>query len=313
MKTIKIKAYAKINLTLQIVGAEGGYHLLDSLVASVDLYDLIHLKKRKNPLSSVTMRGMGSESIPPEKNNALLAAEAFSKRFGVNGVDITVYKNIPMGAGLGGSSADVGGVLTGMAKLYGVDDSKAIEELALSLGSDTKYMLYGGFARMQGRGEIVQTLDVSKRLYFFAICPPTSVSAGACYREFDASPNATGEPNATEKCLSCIRQGDINGVGRYVTNDLYPPAARLNADVKKAYEEALSFSPSGVVMTGSGSCVLALFETKELCEWAKSRYKGKFRTYVWKTVLPQDKHWGWKNPFVLSVEEIAEAEETEET
>ena len=66
MKTTKVKAYAKINLTLQIVGNEGEYHLLDSLVASVDLYDLVVLKKRKDKLSSVTMKGQGSESIPPE-------------------------------------------------------------------------------------------------------------------------------------------------------------------------------------------------------------------------------------------------------
>jgi 4-diphosphocytidyl-2C-methyl-D-erythritol kinase len=73
--------------------------------------------------------------------------------------------------------------------------------------------------------------------------------------------------------------------------------------VETAYEQAKSFSPLGAVMTGSGSAVFALFETKELCQWAQSRYKGKFRTYVAETLVPDylngKKTFGFKNPFVL--------------
>lgn len=310
MNTVKIKAYAKINLTLEIVGSKGGFHLLDSLVASVDLFDLIVLKKRKDGLSSITMRGLNSETIPPEKNNALKAAELFSQKFGVNGADITVYKNIPMGAGLGGSSADASGVLNGMARLYGITDERAIDALADELGSDTKYMRKGGFARMRGRGDCVTPLAIGGTLYFLALLPRTSVDTGACYKEYDASPTKTDEENATEKAIEALGTKTLGEVGRYLTNDLFPPAARLNSEVEKAYAEALSFSPLGVVMTGSGSCVLALFETRELCEWAKSRYKGKCRAFVLKTVLPdvQEKR-TWRNPFVLSAEELERAEE----
>ena len=308
MNTVKVKAYAKVNLTLEIVGQDGGFHLLDSLVASVDLFDLIVLKKRKDKLSSITMRGLGSETIPPEQNNALKAAELFSQRFGVNGADITVYKNIPMGAGLGGSSADASGVLNGMAKLYAIDDEEAIDKLAQELGSDTKYMRKGGFARMRGRGNDVTPLGVGETLYMLALLPRSSVNTGACYREYDANPLQTGEGNATENVIAFLAAKNIQGVGRYLTNDLFPPAARLNGDVKTAYEEALSFSPLGAVMTGSGSCVLALFETRELCEWAKSRYKGKCRTLLLKTIMPQEKQ-SWKNPYALSQEELESAEE----
>ena len=310
MNTVKIKAYAKINLTLEILGIESGFHMLDSLVASVDLFDLIVLKKRKDKLSSITMHGLGSETIPPEKNNALKAAEQFSEKFGVNGADITVYKNIPMGAGLGGSSADASGVLNGMAKLYGVDDERAIDALANTLGSDTKYMRQGGFARMRGRGDLVTPLAIGETLYFFALLPRTSVDTGACYREYDATHLKTGEENATEKAIAALTRKNVEELGRYLTNDLFPPAARLNADVKQAYDEAQSFSPLGTFMTGSGSCVLALFETRELCEWAKSRYKGKCKAFVLKTVATQmQAKRTWKNPFVLSAEELERAEE----
>ena len=90
-------------------------------------------------------------------------------------------------------------------------------------------------------------------------------------------------------------------------NDLFRASYSLNADVGKAYEEAQSFSPLGATMSGSGSSVLAMFETKELCEWAKSRYKGKFRTFVVETVIPDytatKKTSFWRNPFVLTEEE----------
>lgn len=300
---VRIKAYAKINLTLEIVGVKDGYHMLDSLVASVDMFDYLVLKKRKDALSSVIMHGRGSESIPPEQNNALKAAELFSQRFGVNGATITVFKNIPMGAGLGGSSADIVGVLRGMAKLYRITDEEAIAQLADELGSDTRYMLNGGFARMQGRGNQVTPLALSTKLHFLLLTPKTSVSAGACYREYDANPTAQTIENATENCIACLQENRLQDVGRYLTNDLFAPAARLNADVQKAVDAALALSPLGVVMTGSGSGVLALFETKELCEWAKSRVARGFHADVVQTVVPTQIK-TWKNPFVLAEEEI---------
>ena len=121
MATVRQKSYAKINLTLKVTGAEGGFHTLDSVVASVDLYDLIVLKKRRDKLVSITMHGCGSEQIPFESNNAVKAAESFINEFDTCGADITVYKNIPMGLGLGGSSADSAGVLNGLARLYIID------------------------------------------------------------------------------------------------------------------------------------------------------------------------------------------------
>ena len=86
-------------------------------------------------------------------------------------------------------------------------------------------------------------------------------------------------------------------------NDLYAPASSLCKDVEKALSEANSFSPLGAVMTGSGSAVLALFETEELCRWAKSRYVGKFKTQVIKTLDPQAEKRGWWFPFALRKDE----------
>lgn len=309
MNAVKIKSYAKINLTLEITGVEDGYHLLDSLVASVDIFDLIVLKKRKDSLSRVSMQGMGSEGISPELNTALRAAERFSEVFSTGGAEITIYKNIPIGAGLGGSSADAAGVLNGMAKLYGVNDRARLKEIADELGSDTGYMLTGGFARLQGRGEKILSVPCLKRLHFLLLCPRGSISSKACYQKYDELPKTLEwRESATENCIDALCKKGVNEVGRYLMNDLYKPALHLEKDVEKTFNEAQSFSPSGVVMTGSGSGILALFETKELCEWAKSRYQGKALAVVCSTLTPDyqnvKRSSGWRNPFALSPEEI---------
>lgn len=310
MNSVKIKSYAKINLTLEIQGVESGFHLLDSAVANIDLCDTVYLKKKTGKYSNVVMHGMDSEKISPEKNNALKAAEAFSAAFGTDGAEITIFKDIPIGAGLGGSSADICGVLNGMARLYGIEDRAKLKELADTLGSDTGYMLDGGFARMQGRGEKVTPIKTDTTLYLLLICPRSSVSAGECYKKYDELPHTLAlRESQTENCIRALTEKDVTGVGMSLTNDLYVPALHVNGDVLTAYEQARSFSPLGACMSGSGSAVYALFETKELCEWAKSRYKGKFRVFTAKTVVPdytgkKKKKLGlWRSPYRLSEEE----------
>ncbi len=299
MNETTVRAYAKVNLTLEIVGREDGYHQLDSLVASVDVCDTIRLKKRKGKLSSILMHGQGSESIPPERNNALAAAERYSETFGTDGADITVYKDIPIGAGMGGSSADVAGVLVGMQRLYGAATEEELENLAEQLGSDVKYMLKGGYARMQGRGEILTPIEnVTEPLHLLMLYPSAGVSSGACYREYDRQNETDNPTGCTGRAISALVEGDAAEVGRQLKNDLYLPAATLCMDVKTALEAALSFGPLGAVMTGSGSAVLAIFETAELCRYAKSRYRGKCRAAVLRTIEPQKQSF-LKSPFVL--------------
>ena len=101
MFSAKVRSWAKLNLSLNISGVSGGYHLLDSVVCSVDICDTVCAKARSDALVNVYMHGLGSENIPPEKNNAVRAGEAFVAAFGTRGADIDIYKDIPLGAGLG--------------------------------------------------------------------------------------------------------------------------------------------------------------------------------------------------------------------
>lgn len=278
---VREKAYAKLNLTLSVTGVRNGYHMLDSLICSVDLFDLILLNKRKDKLVTVEMHGRGTELMPFEENNAVKAALKYIEKFGTNGVDIKIYKNIPLGAGLGGSSADAAGVIRGMGKLYGAGSDKQLKELCDGLGSDTGYMYTGGYARLTGRGEKVEPLKCKLRLNFLLLLPKSGVSTAECYKKYDSYPSFLPP---SDGAVSALLAGDKLRLGKCLSNALYAPAVALNPDVGEAYGELKDFSPFGVNMTGSGSGVFALFESPEMCAWAKSRYRGDFECLHLKTV-----------------------------
>ena len=110
---VRVKIPAKINLTLDVVGVKNGYHELNSLVASVNIFDAFALVKRKDCAVNVTFTGLSAD-VEGKDSIACRAAELFVKEFGTTGADITIKRNIPAGGGLGGSSADAAGGLVGM-------------------------------------------------------------------------------------------------------------------------------------------------------------------------------------------------------
>lgn len=279
MNIVRGNAYAKLNLTLDITGREGGYHMLDTLVCTVDLCDKIAIRKRKDRLVKITMHG--GQFIPPEENNALRAGEMFVSAFQTTGADITVYKNIPVGAGMGGSSADAAGVLRLLAQLYEVADGAAVKALADSLGSDTGYLLTGGLARLTGRGERVERLGNAPPMHFLVSVPLSGVSTARCYQAYDDGGYAYSP--RTAQAVKALLNGDIAESARYFSNALYEAAVSLDSAVYDTLIDLKCFSPLGAGMTGSGSACFALFDCFELCEWAKSRYKGKNRLYLVKS------------------------------
>lgn len=280
MEQARAKAFAKLNLTLSVTGVKDGYHMLDSVVTSVDLFDTVAVKRRRDGLVGITMHGCGSESIPPESNNAYLAAQAFVDEFSTDGCEITVYKNIPIGLGLGGSSADAAGVINALAKLYNVGDRIALKRLADRNGSDTKYMLGGGYARLTGRGDEVAPLESNLKLHFLLLAPRGRVSTAQCFKVFDEVGSIGGD---SEAAVKAITDGDKYALARNMSNSLAPAAERLSDEVAEAFVQLKSFSPLAVNMTGSGSGVYALFENAEYCAYAKSRYRGNMTAYCLRT------------------------------
>ncbi len=284
MNYARVKSYAKINLTLDITGVRDGYHMIDSAVASIDLADVITAKKRNDGLINVVMHGEGSEAIPAESNNAVKAGERFMSEFSSGGADITVWKNIPVGTGLGGSSADVAGVLRAMAKLYEMDDFARLKAIADSLGSDCGYMLTGGYARISGRGERVEAIESGLKLNLVLLVPRGGVSTAACYALSDGLDKGA---YATQNAVDAIISRDEHRLCRNLNNHLYGAAVRLNPAVEEAKAQLEEFDPLGVNMTGSGSGVYAVTENDQFAQYMKSRYRGKHRLILTKTIIPK--------------------------
>ncbi|MBQ7340178.1 MAG: 4-(cytidine 5'-diphospho)-2-C-methyl-D-erythritol kinase [Clostridia bacterium] len=246
---LKKKINAKLNLTLDILGVENSFHTLKSLVCEINLGDTIKVKKRKDKNISVKVKG--HPELNGEKNNAFISARAFMEEFNTQGVDIVIDKKIPIGGGLGGSSADIAGVLLLMKELFDID--KGVEELASRLGSDVNYMMKGGYAVIEGKGQIVNSFDCEKRLYFILLPSLSEVSAKACYEKHDSL--NVKSPDCTDKAKEYLIKGDIETLKKVMKNDLYTPARNLLPDI----DNNMAILGENAFMTGSGATVYSVY------------------------------------------------------
>ena len=267
---MKLKAYAKINLSLAITGARDGFHSLDSIVTTIDLYDTITVSKRKDDKVNVVMRGIGEDVIHGANNNAYKAALLFKETFKTKGTDIKIVKNIPLAGGLGGSSADVAGVLNALKKLYNIEAD--VKPLADKLGSDSGYLLTGGFARITGRGEIVEPIQTSTEFWVLLVYSETGVNTADCFKKYD---ELCCQNNSLDnkKLEDAIVDGDLVEIAKFVGNDLTVPATALCQELDKNLQTLKSLSPLCASVSGSGATCFAIFETKELTLWAADKLK----------------------------------------
>ena len=270
MKEVKVKTPAKINLTLDITGAKNGYHVIESLVASIDVFDVIRVKKRKDNYIGVSFSGLPAGVIG-SKSNAYLAAQAFAKEFKTGGADITIERHIPAAAGLGGSSADIAGVLAAMGKLYKIDCD--LTYIANGLGSDVAYMLKGGFAVIKDRGEIVESVpNVKSKFYLLIVAGSKGVSTSESYKGYDKIGKSYRKRTAT--AVKCLQARDFDNFFKALKNDLYVSSANILPEIKETLARLRKFGAA--VMSGSGSAVYGIYKTKRARDKV---YKALFADY----------------------------------
>lgn len=267
MKKTKVKIPAKINLTLDVSGKENGFHNLKSLVASINLYDAITLCK--NNSGKITVREKGIKAgCKPEENNAYKTAKIILDKFQGFGVDILIQKQIPVGAGLGGSSADIAGVLVGLDMFLG--GTLDLYSLAKSLGSDVNYMMSGGYAVLNGKGDDVEYLGVDKKIYLIILTAKSPITAKDCFKKFDEE--NTLENPATNLAVDLLIKGDKKFLS-VLKNDLYIPAIKLLPEIEENYKLLSCYG--NAVMTGSGNAVLGVYYTKKERDGVCKKLKKK--------------------------------------
>lgn len=272
---VREKAYAKVNLALNVFDKVDGYHKLDSICTTIDLYDTLIVNARRDKKINLTVNGLGFEykyTTDYTKNNAYKTAKAFMEKYDTNGVDIVLNKQIPLSSGLGGSSTDVSAVIRAMRKLYDIDDD--FLPLANGLGSDSGYLLTGGYARLLGRGDIIQPINCDKKLNFVIVVAQGGVDTTNCFKTFDVLPEKQ-ESSDIERLMDSLINGNVDY--SQCKNALYNSAKTINGNVEIAFNDLKQLNPNCVFMSGSGSSVCAIFEHQELCLWAYNKLKYKYK------------------------------------
>ena len=192
-RAVTVLAPAKLNLSLDVVGTlPNGYHDLDMVMQTIDLYEKITLR-RSNDL---TLTLPGSFVPANDKNTAVKAALAFFHYTGLlAGVDMTIYKRVPVRAGMAGGSADAAGVLVGLNELYNARLSMSeLCAIGAGIGADVPFALLGGTCRVRGVGDLMKALPPCPDCWFVVAMPSVGVSTPEAFARYDTmgSPGARG-------------------------------------------------------------------------------------------------------------------------
>lgn len=282
---MNLYAYAKINWSLSIVSRlPTGYHELDMLMQSVDIADIITLDK--SDTVSLSLLGDGTAVPGGQHNLAMRAAALLRDRYKVRqGVAITLRKNIPIGAGLGGGSADAAAVLFGLNRLWSLsvpDDE--LFSLALSLGADVPFCLLGGLARVRGIGERLTPLAAGPSYPLLIIQPDTGLSTAEVFCTYSISASKKTNP-CIDAVQAALLAGDIGALAARMGNALEDAAISMLPEIASCARTLESLGALRAQMTGSGSAVIGLFATRKDAEKAYPHCISKWkRTYLTQTL-----------------------------
>jgi 4-diphosphocytidyl-2-C-methyl-D-erythritol kinase len=263
-----LPAYAKLNLTLDVTGRRpNGYHEIDSVMQTISLHDLIWIERTDCRVFDVVGPAIDGENLVLKAARELEGHLSRALPF-----TIRLFKRVPMGAGLGGGSADAAAFLKAANLLYGLHLKPGeLVEIATAVGQDVPFLLSGGTARATGLGSTVAPLPASPSSWrFLVVCPPMEISTRAVYEAVDGSVPSAGRTPALVKALSSPppRPLPARGEGEVVLgNDLEPASRRLFPQLDDAINKLEGVVP-GLSMSGTGAALFGVFPTGAAAEAA---------------------------------------------
>ena len=254
-------AHAKVNISLDIVSKmEGGYHKVKMVMQTVSLADEITIECI--PGEDAITVDAGLPFLPrDERNIAAKAASAFFKHNGISGYDtrITMKKNIPVCAGLGGGSADGACVLRLLDKMFQTKmGRKKLESVGLGFGSDVPFCIDGGTSLAEGRGEILTDLPALPKCTILICKPPFSCKTPVLFGRVQCD-KIRARPD-TEGIIRALAQANLSGVARRMYNVFEDVLTKERKQVQDIKNIMLDNAVLGTVMTGSGPSVIGIFE-----------------------------------------------------
>jgi 4-diphosphocytidyl-2-C-methyl-D-erythritol kinase len=278
-----LKAYAKINISLDVVGKrEDSYHLLRMIMQNIDLYDLININQAKSGINITSNKVY----IPTDDRNlGYKAAKLFMEKYNIQGgVDINIRKNIPVAAGLAGGSTDAAAVLKGMRSIYDMNISdEELMELGLKIGADVPYCILGGTALCEGIGEKITKLKSFKDHILIVVKPPFGVSTKEVYQSIDIT-KIYKHPD-TEGLIQAVENNDLGYVSSNMKNILENITLRKHSVIKDIKNEMLRMGALGAMMSGSGPTVFCFFDDMLKAQYCYEKFKTKYNeVFITRTI-----------------------------
>jgi len=281
------RACAKINLGLKVLHCrEDGYHEIRSIMQSVDLADSLHFRAT-TPAGNLLSRSELTCSDPNlsigADNLVMRALELFHTHLEQpsHPFHIHLEKQIPMGAGLGGGSADAAATLRGLNRLYGNPfPAEQLRQMAAELGSDIPFLIEGGIALAAGRGEILTPLDWHGRVFYVLVYPDVAVGTAWAYGQLHPDLTAPGGYLNFIDSLSggCV---DLEALIDVLENDFQPVVERAYPIVANARAHLDQAGARASSMSGSGSTVYGIFDDRTVASQAHRELQAQgYRSFL---------------------------------
>lgn len=272
-------AFAKVNLTLDIVGRrDDGYHLLESVMQSLSLCDVVEARPASETTLVCDMPGLACD----ESNLALRAWRLMQQEFALDGgLAITLHKEIPLGGGLGGGSADAAQVLLAANEIYQLNlGREKLIELAARLGADVPFCLYGATALAEGIGEKLTPFAGCPELRLVLVNPGIEVATPQVYRQYDVmlgavSGGVCGQSPHTGAMIQALAAGSPAAVGEALYNALETPAFAMYPKLAEIKAELTAMGLK-TLLCGSGATVMGIAADKKQAAIAEARLSGKY-------------------------------------
>lgn len=273
---MKLRAYAKINIGLNVLGKRSdGYHDLETVFHEIDCFDEIELERH----DKITMTA-DSILVPIDGSNLCLsAAKLLQKEKHIRqGVMIHLKKNIPIGAGLGGGSSDAAAVLCGLNRFWELNlSNNQLRSLAVQIGSDVPFFVDGGTAYATGRGEILEPFSFALPFWIAVVTPLIRISTAWAYNHI--SPKRNGKGNGLQAKL--VKQiSNPQKLASIAQNDFEQSVFQTYPELSRIKEKLKEMDAVFSLMSGSGSSIYGFFEDEKKALAAISSFPKNYQTSI---------------------------------
>ncbi len=277
MNEYKIKAYAKINLGLDVIGRlKNGYHEVKMVMQTVGIYDELSLEKTETGIVVTTDSG----ELPTDENNLIYkAAKLMLETYAISeGVRIHLQKNIPIAAGMAGGSTDAAATMKGINKLFELNRPlRELRDLGVKIGADVPYCIMGGTALAEGIGEKLTALPAAPECFLLVAKPDINVSTKYVYEHLDAE--GVAEHPDIDGMVKAIEEGSLQGVISRMGNVLETVTVKAHPIIDTIKERMKELGATEAMMSGSGPTVFGIFleeaKAREAYELIKNEQLAK--------------------------------------